>query len=174
MESAWHGCPVSASRPSGDQRKSGLLSSSFLCLPSKATLVHFRGRWKRTQSPSSSPEAHFLSIRGQQRGRGKSIYSAMPPPEPVLWVWIYRQETRHSICLDDPFLHLWAWHIYESESEVVQSCPTLCDSTDCSLPVSSVHGIFQARVLEWGAISFFRGSFQPRDQTWVHVYLYIF
>ena len=38
------------------------------------------------------------------------------------------------------------------ESEVTQSCPTLSDTTDCSLPGSSVHGIFQARVLEWGAI----------------------
>ena len=42
----------------------------------------------------------------------------------------------------------------ESESEFVQSCLTLCDPTDCSLPGSSVHGIFQARVLEWGAIAF--------------------
>ena len=40
----------------------------------------------------------------------------------------------------------------KSESEVPQSCPTLCDPMDCSLPGSSVHGIFQARVLEWGAI----------------------
>ena len=42
----------------------------------------------------------------------------------------------------------------KSESEVAQSCPTLCDPTDCSPPGSSVHGIFQARVLEWGAIAF--------------------
>ena len=42
----------------------------------------------------------------------------------------------------------------KSESEVVQSCPTLSDPMDCSLPGSSVHGIFQARVLEWGAIVF--------------------
>ena len=42
----------------------------------------------------------------------------------------------------------------KSESEVTQSCPTLSDSMDCSLPGSSVHGIFQARVLEWGAIAF--------------------
>ena len=40
------------------------------------------------------------------------------------------------------------------ESEVTQSCPTLSDPMDCSLPGSSVHGIFQARVLEWGAIAF--------------------
>ena len=41
----------------------------------------------------------------------------------------------------------------ESESEVAQSCLTLCDPMDCSPPGSSVHGIFQAGVLEWGAIS---------------------
>ena len=54
----------------------------------------------------------------------------------------------------------------ESESEVAQSCPTLCDPMDCSLPGSSVHGIFQTRVLEWGAISFSRGSSQPREFLW--------
>ena len=42
----------------------------------------------------------------------------------------------------------------KSEIEVTQSCPTLRDPTDCSLPGSSIHGIFQARVLEWGAIAF--------------------
>ena len=46
-------------------------------------------------------------------------------------------------------------------------CPTLCDPMDCSLPSSSVHGIFQAIVLEWIVISFSRGSSWPRDQTWV-------
>ena len=51
------------------------------------------------------------------------------------------------------------WHFLlqcmkvKSESEVTQSCPTLSDLMDCSLPGSSVHGIFQARVLEWGAIA---------------------
>ena len=42
----------------------------------------------------------------------------------------------------------------KSEREVAQSCPTLRDPMGCSLPVSSIHGIFQARVLEWGAIVF--------------------
>ena len=43
----------------------------------------------------------------------------------------------------------------KSGSEVTQSCPTLSDPMDCSLPDSSIHGIFQARVLEWGGIAFF-------------------
>ena len=53
------------------------------------------------------------------------------------------------------------------ESEVAQSCLTLCDPVDCSLPGSTIHGILQARILEWVAISFSRGSSRPRDWTWV-------
>ena len=51
--------------------------------------------------------------------------------------------------------------IRESESEVTQSCPTLSDPMDCSLPGSSIHEVFQARVLEWGAIAFSHD--QPRQ-----------
>ena len=49
----------------------------------------------------------------------------------------------------------------KSESEVAQLCPTLCDPVDCSLPGSSVHGILQARILEWVAISFSRDLHDP-------------
>ena len=52
---------------------------------------------------------------------------------------------------------------HESENEVAQLCPTLRDLMDYILPGSSVHAIFQARVLEWVAISFSRGSSQCRD-----------
>ena len=48
-----------------------------------------------------------------------------------------------------------------------QLCPTLCDSMECSPPGSSVHGILQARILEWVAMPSSRVSFQPRDQIWV-------
>ena len=50
-------------------------------------------------------------------------------------------------------------------SEVAQSCPTLCDPVDCRPPGSSVHGILQARILEWIAISFSRGFSWSRDRT---------
>ena len=50
-------------------------------------------------------------------------------------------------------------------SEVAQSCPTLCDPVDCNPPGSSVHGILQARILEWVTISSSRGSSRPRDWT---------
>ena len=58
-------------------------------------------------------------------------------------------------------------HTLAKWSEVAQWCPTLHDPIDHSLPGFSVHGIFQARVLEWVAISFSRGSSRPRDQTQV-------
>ena len=62
------------------------------------------------------------------------------------------------------FFPPWKW---KSESEVTQLCPTHCDPMDCSSLGSSVHRIFQARVLEWVAISFSRGSSWPRDWTQV-------
>ena len=57
--------------------------------------------------------------------------------------------------------------ISELSEVVAQSRPTLCNPMDCSPPGSSVHGILQARILEWVAVSFSRGSSQPRDRTQV-------
>ena len=58
----------------------------------------------------------------------------------------------------------WEW---KKEREVAQSCPTLCGPMDCSPPDSSIHEIFQARVLEWVGISFSRASSWLRDRTQV-------
>ena len=60
-------------------------------------------------------------------------------------------------------------HILWSEVKVLvlQLCPTFCNPMDCNPPGSSVHGIFQARILEWVAIPFFSGSSQTKDQTQV-------
>ena len=52
-------------------------------------------------------------------------------------------------------------------AKLLQSCPTLCNTMDCSPPGSSVRGILQARKLEWIAVSYSRGSSQPRDRTHV-------
>ena len=60
--------------------------------------------------------------------------------------------------LVDMKLYLVMFLISVQFNSVAQSCPTLCDPMDCSLPGSSVHGIFWAKVLEWVAISFSRGS----------------
>ena len=62
----------------------------------------------------------------------------------------------------------------KSESEVVQSCPTLSDPMNCSLPGSSVHGIFQARVLEWGAIAFSDENEYMCTNVLMHIHTYIF
>ena len=59
----------------------------------------------------------------------------------------------------------------KSESEVAQSCPTVSNPMDCSLPGSSVHGIFQARGLEWGAIAFSRFMYCPYLFIFIEVYL---
>ena len=71
--------------------------------------------------------------------------------------------------------HVWMWELDCEESWVPKNCcfwtvvleKTLENPMNCSLSGSSVHGIFQARVLEWAAISFSRESSQPRDRTWV-------
>ena len=60
----------------------------------------------------------------------------------------------------------WLWVLSEGV-KVTQSCPTLDDPMDCSPPASSVHGILQARIQEWVAFPFSRGSSQPRDPTQV-------
>ena len=78
------------------------------------------------------------------------------------FVWPHRQQPTKLLCLwDSPGKNTGVGCHFplqcmkvKSESEVAQSCPTLSDPMDCSLPGSSVHGIFQARVLEWGAIAF--------------------
>ena len=55
--------------------------------------------------------------------------------------------------------------LHGSGSEMAQSCLTFCDHMDCSIPGSSIYGIFQARVLEWVATSLSRGSSRTRDRT---------
>ena len=72
------------------------------------------------------------------------------------------KDSRYIVGNSDTYISC-ALHSFENESEVAQSCPTLYDPMDCSLPGASTHGIFQARILEWVAISFSRGSLRPRD-----------
>ena len=91
-------------------------------------------------------------------------------PPRVLWaiLWLHHLSSfysRHSTltCRD-----LASWNLLWAELKVkvfTQSRPTLCDPMDCRPPGSSVHGTLQARILEWVAISFSRGSSRARDQT---------
>ena len=88
-----------------------------------------------------------------------------------LWaVWSnYTTPIRGKLCLRLCFLNFVFYYLHrkgKKESEVTQLCPTLCNSMDCSLPGSSIHGIFQAGVLEWKFSSPGESS-RPRDRTQV-------
>ena len=91
---------------------------------------------------------------------GSSLGQSHPPISSTLaLLW-----SIYTIISDKHFLSSFT-HI--QEVKVTQSCPTLCNPKVCSPPGSSVHGILQARILEWVAIPFFRGSSWPMD--WTHI-----
>ena len=94
----------------------------------------------------------FEAFVGYPRRDGWKIAGHLSP-ELKREIWAGERQGGSSL-YDDGWLS-------ESESEVAQSCLTLCDPVDCSLPGSSLHGILQARVLEWVAMPFSRGSSQP-------------
>ena len=79
----------------------------------------------------------------------------------LLWILIYSQ-------LEPVINHRSDSRFHETDFMLlrVQSCPTLCDPVDCSSPGYSVHGILQASILEWFAISSSRGSFWSRGYSW--------
>ena len=96
-----------------------------------------------------------------------------------MWLIKIRVSTQYSVCFVSslkkykyntdtcPVFIIMLWSERRKDSEVAQSCPPLCDPMDCSLPGFSVHGILQARILEWVTVSFSRGSSRPRDRTQV-------
>ena len=93
----------------------------------------------------------------------KSLYHSNPIPVSIwsliLFVIFLITDVNHGLCLAD--------RESENESVITQSCPTLWDLMDCSPPGFSVLEILQARILEWVAIPFSKGSSLPRDRTWV-------
>ena len=105
--------------------------------------------------------------RGSSQPRDRTWVSCVADRRFTVWT---TREAQKEVPRSGPIVYgKWpdcAW-IQSPSCEVAQSCTTLSDSMDYSLPCFSIHGIFQARVLEWVAISFSRGSFWPRDWTWV-------
>ena len=88
----------------------------------------------------------------------------------VFSYYVLKYALCHFCSLSSPSRTLITWTLVclmLSWSEVARSCLTLCDPVDCSPPCSSIHGILHARILEWVAISFSRGSSRPRDRTQV-------
>ena len=130
--------------------------------------LHCRKQWKLimihffkinsnvAQEPKNFLKAlllHFITLENSTAATAKSLQSC-PTLQPHRW-----QPTRLRSPWDSPGKNtgvgchfLLQCMKMKSESEVIQSCPTLRDPMDCSLPGFSVHGIFQARVLEWDAI----------------------
>ena len=122
----------------------------------------------RIEPPSAARQADSLAEpQGKPENTGVeslSLFHGIVPTQELNW------GLRHCRCI------LYQLSIREApivfvkvkgKSKVAQSCPTLCDPVDCSLPGSSIHGIFQASILEWVAISSSRGSSWPWDRTWV-------
>ena len=110
----------------------------------------------RTLLPPPSPY-HPSGSSQCLHGCGRNSYQKL--------IWTFKNLLEYS-CFTLPCYFLQsesAAHIHYCL--VTKPCPTLCDPMDCSLPGSSVHGISQARILEWVAISFSRGSSQLRYQT---------
>ena len=99
------------------------------------------------------PTSQKLTILLQPLGLGSSLPACHPTPNPHPWGLFLLASV---VSGQAPRM---AWH--------AQSCLILCDPMDCGLPRYSVHGILSARILEWVAIPFSRGSSRLRDRTWV-------
>ena len=94
----------------------------------------------------------------------------------LTYIYIFKWNINYFLFVSitpSPFDNVFKWHSCVCKCSVTQSCPVLCDPMDCSPPGSSVHGIFQARTLEWVAISYSRGYSQLRDRTCVSCVSYI-
>ena len=94
-------------------------------------------------SPNIFKRSHFL------------IFTRNTPDRPCPSAHFHLSRVREKQCVCSYYNYLMCMYI------ITQSCLTLCDPTDCSPPGSSVHGILQARILEWAAISYYRGSSHP-------------
>ena len=92
------------------------------------------------------------------------------------YIYIFKWNINYFLFISitpSPFDGVFKWHSCMCTCSVTQSCPILCNPMDCNPPGSSVHGIFQARTLEWVAISYSRGDSQLRGQTCVSCASYI-
>ena len=133
-------------------------------------LVYCRDTWARPGQAQMHPRPSFSFILDHPESRPVELYCVLWKS----WGWVRNgpsvllPPSLTSISGSLPFLHLSMSHCpcprstVKVQVQVAQSCPILCDPVDFT-----VHGILQARILEWGAFPFFRGFSQPQDQTQV-------
>ena len=122
--------------------------------------------WK---SPWTEEPVRLQSVGLQRVGHDKTAY---------IYIYIHTHTHTHSSRGDleitqvpntDSFLKKTPHSGYDVHAKWLQLSPTLCDPMDCSPPGSSIHGILQARILEWVAMPFSRGLSKPRDRTCISV-----
>ena len=113
-----------------------------------------------------------LTVEEQMHKDCCSIFSRRAGPHPSQGIFLISLPSKHilgntrTMIIDSivcsPLFQTWKWKVL-----IAQLCQIICDPMDCSPPGSLVHGILQARILEWIALPFSKGSFWPRDQTQV-------
>jgi len=132
----------------------------IMCNSGSSTSEGFRE--EKARKPSLKCGKHSWSQKGLYCWQPK-YYWLIHIPAPFLNLSVLC----HQICLEPAIIKNAVYRCMKvkCESEVAQSCLTLRNPMDCSLPGSSVHGVLQARVLEWVAMPSSGGFFQPRDQT---------
>ena len=131
------------------------LASAQVCPAPPGNHVCAQGGNRDTE-PHFSPSGSFLSHQPSSNARGCPFHTKSMPVFPFSLPKILKEDLnppgQPNFCFIDKTVVITA------------GCPTLCGPMDCTLPGSSVHGISQARMLEWVAISFSRGSPPPRDR----------
>ena len=116
------------------------------------------------ESICNAGDMSLIAGLGRSHGEGKGYplqYSGLANSTDCRVHGVAKSWTRLSNC------HLLSYIYVCGRAKSLHLYPSLCDPMDCSLPGFSVHGILQARLLEWVAISFFRGFSRPRDRTCV-------
>ena len=142
-----------------------------------ASLISSPSDWLLADHPVSFPQLLWFGCLSFCLHEVRSSFLSGAPlsghrwPFPAWWIpaFLLTISSLTNPCISSYIYSEWTACQPKSESEslVAQSCLTLCNPMDCSLPGSSFRGIFQAIVLEWVAISFSRGSSWPRNRTQV-------
>ena len=144
---------------------SAMIPRSVLLRSIKFLALSFSYAWSLKPGIKLFEEMDFLTYIPNSLSRGfQSDAQLFYPSASVSTLVFLRSHLLRFLCtVEGNTIH----YTNATATESLQSCPTLCDPMDCSLPSSSVHGILQARIWEWTAMPSSRGPSWPRD--WAHV-----